>query len=741
MRRLPNRGPRPLTVAIAGSVFVVASLLAGVAYAASSAGTASLSMTPCAKAGATNAILTATITNKNASTGNKIGSIFLDANKTNFSNIQPVSAIVIANRSDWTPHLETYGNGSDRNDLDGLYLTANNSTSAPIVGGGSITVSFPAKIGTSTGAKTWTGTAWTGTNLNGSKFGSFSTTVNVKTSCATSLTFVVGPSSTPAGGVMTDVQVKAWDGPGGTGNPVAGETVKLTSTGLASSPTAVTNGSGIATFTGASQLKVGTTAAPNYTMTASDGTLSANALFNISAAAPNAITFLSGPFSTGVGGVMNDVTVKVVDAYNNPVNADPVALTSSGLATSPTSPLATNSSGQATFSGSQLTVVTAAGPYTMTASDGVKTSAPAGFNVTTGSAENIVFVTNPTDTVAGGTMAANVKVKVTDHYGNPVPGDPVYLSSAGLGSSPTGTVNTLADGTATFTGLLVSTTAGPYEMTASDGTHTSPQTGFSVLPGDPYSVTFDAPNGAQPDEFTQIGDCLNSSDCATGGVKVYVTDEAGNPVADGTDVTISIGTDPTGVATLNGVLNGSETNPTTSGLATFTDLKIEPTSSGYTLHADAGTATAVGDSSGFAISNTAPGCDPCTATFDNGTSTVSAPAGTVLVIETNLDCPSIVSGDGIAGTVRIVPPNDTDPIQVVFEDQIGFPINGTFPFCKTPDASATPQPVPFCNAISNGLNQHPIDGVPCVTESVDLTNPPTLHSTLWVKGSDPFGKH
>ena len=116
---------------------------------------------------------------------------------------------------------------------------------------------------------------------------------------------------------------------------------------------------------------------------------------------------------------------------------------------------------------------------------------------------------------------------------------------------------------------------------------------------------------------------------------------------------------------------------------------------------------------------------------------MSAPAGTVLVIETNLDCPSIVSGDGIAGTVRIVPPNDTDPIQVVFEDQIGFPINGTFPFCKTPDASATPQPVPFCNAISNGLNQHPIDGVPCVTESVDLTNPPTLHSTLWVKGSGP----
>ena len=50
---------------------------------------------------------------------------------------------------------------------------------------------------------------------------------------------------------------------------------------------------------------------------------------------------------------------------------------------------------------------------------------------------------------------------------------------------------------------------------------------------------------------------------------MYVTDEAGNPVADGTDVTISIGTDPTGVATLNGVLNGSETNPTTSGLATF----------------------------------------------------------------------------------------------------------------------------------------------------------------------------
>ncbi len=735
MRRLPTRRLRPAGMAVAGCIFVIAVLLSGVAYANTSAGTASLSMSPCAKAGA-NATLTATITNKNASTGNKIGSIFLDATKPTFSNIQPVTAIVIQGRSDWTPHLETYGSGSDRNDLDGFYLTANNSTTAPIAGGGSITVSFPVTIGTSTGAKTWTGTAWTGTNLNGSKFSSFSTTVTIKTSCASSLTFVTGPSSTPAGGVMSDVSVKVWDGPGGTGNPVAGETVKLTSTGLVSSPTAVTNASGTATFTGASQLTVGTTAAPNYTMSASDGTLSTNAFFNITAAAPNAISFVSGPFSTGVGGTMNNVTVKVVDANNNPVNADPVALTSSGLVIGTTSAIATDSSGQATFSGNDLKVKNAAGPYTMTASDGVKTSSPAGFTITNGSAENIVFVTNPGDTVAGGSMATNVKVKVTDHYGNPVQGDAVYLSSAGLAPSTTGTVNTLADGTATFSGLQVSTVAGQYTMTASDGTNTSPQTGFSVLPGDPATLTF-----VTPPTDTLVNDCINNLGCGSNGaVQVEVKDSQGNDVADGTSVTVSIGTNPPGSGTITGTLTGQTFN----SVASFSNLKIDTTSSGYTVHAIwQGHPAVFGESGAFAITNTNNSCGgqnqpACTATFDNGTSTVSGPAGTTLIIETNqLTCSAVQTP--IAGTVTIIPPG-SGPTPITFTDTIVLPVGGPYPFCKMPPTPAAA--VPLCSTV-NGLNQNP-NGVACVTEQVEFIADPNhaiLHSVLWIDSTDPAGKH
>ena len=129
----------------------------------------------------------------------------------------------------------------------------------------------------------------------------------------------------------------------------------------------------------------------------------------------------------------------------------------------------------------------------------------------------------------------------------------------------------------------------------------------------------------------------------------------------------------------------------------------------------------------------------CTATFPNGTSTVTAPAGTELIIETNqLQCSGVQNP--IAGTVTINPPTGSGVIQVLFTDQTGFPIQAPFPFCKfPPDPAVT---VPLCNTIDNGFNQDS-QGVPCIEQSFEVigASQAIIHSTLWMDSTDPGAKH
>ncbi len=255
-----------------------------------------------------------------------------------------------------------------------------------------------------------------------------------------------------------------------------------------------------------------------------------------------------------------------------------------------------------------------------------------------------------------------------------------------------------------------------------------------VVPGPPASLTF----VTQP-ENTLVDDCINRLGCqGSGGVEVEVEDAFGNHVADGTNVTMSLGVDPTFVATLDGTF----TQPTSGGIATFPDLTIDTTSSGYQLHATT-TGPITGDSTEFAITNTntscgGPGEPACTATFPNGTSTVSAPAGTELIIETNqLECSGVETP--IAGTVTINP-SGTGVIQVEFTDQTTFPILAPFPFCKSPPEP--PATVPLCNTIDNGFDQNP-DGVPCIEQTFvpGVFPAVTINSTLWMDSTDPHAKH
>jgi hypothetical protein len=373
-----------------------------------------------------------------------------------------------------------------------------------------------------------------------------------------------------------------------------------------------------------------------------------------------------------------------------------------------------------------------------------------------GPAAKIAFASGPTSTPAGGTMD-DVTVKVTDAADNPLSGESVTLASTGLASTP-GAQLTNSMGIATFSGLAVGPTVGDYTMTASDAAAslTTDPAPFSITLGE-LSIAF----SEQPTDTIHDEPIRSIND---GDVEVTVEDAFGNPAPDATQVDMSIGTDPTDSASLSGTSTGC-TPPmgnvcalTSGGVATFSDLAIDTTSSGYQLEA---AVSGLGSvlSGTFAITNTDSSCGkdgnpPCTAEFDPD-HTVSAPPGTTLIIETNqLFCEDF-EGLGIAGTVTIIhdpdlPMGTITPVQ--FTDSITLPVAGPFPFCKSPtpgaeDPEITGHLAPLCNTIEDGLDKQlpvSLDGQACVTQSVELIggDQAILHSVLYVNEFDPpRGKH
>lgn len=337
-----------------------------------------------------------------------------------------------------------------------------------------------------------------------------------------------------------------------------------------------------------------------------------------------------------------------------------------------------------------------------------------------GPAANIAFVQGPTDTTAGGTMA-DVKVQVTDAASNPVSGESVTLSSTGLASSPTGPQTTGADGTATFSGLTVGTVAGPYTMTASDAAASlSTNASFNITAGSPI-VSFTK----QPTD-TLVNTAINDPD----GVEVTAQDTYGNPVS---GVSIGLSISPNSFNTSATLTGGDPVATGTDGKATFTNLKIDTTSSGYELRTSVGNV----DSDPFAITNTDSGCTSnCTATFPDG-GTVSAPAGTTLIIENN----SIVTCDGavtnaVAGTVTIIPdPNGPNQIDVTFVDPYAniqpIQVNKTYPVCKGGSGFPDGRILGSCDT----------DPVPCVKSQFLQVGPLDLHTTITMTQDDPPVRH
>jgi hypothetical protein len=451
--------------------------------------------------------------------------------------------------------------------------------------GGTATVNAVNGVATFTLSVDLVGSAYKLHATDGSLTAADSTTFNITPGPASKLAFTTQPpASTPAGTNFSAV-VKVQDAAGNTvTTDNSAVTLALTCACATVGGNVVSASSGVATFSAINITKAGT----SYQLKATDSSLTnatSNA-FTITAAAPASVALTTQPATSSnvAAGATIPLVAQVKDSFNNVVAGDNVTLaigTNPGGATlSVTSnPVATDSSGNATFAGVSLDK--AGTGYTLKVTEGTNahTATSNAFNIVGGAAASITFVTQPapfSNVAAGATIPTVAQVK--DSFGNSVAGDNVTLD---LGSNPGGstlsvTTNPVATdggGNATFAGVSLDKIGSNYSLkvTESANAHSTTSNAFNIVAGAPNSITL----------TTQPGVNSDVTAAATIPLVAQVTDSFGNVVA-GDNVTLAIGTNAGG-GTLSVTGNPVATN--SSGNATFSGVALDKIGTGYTLQA------------------------------------------------------------------------------------------------------------------------------------------------------------
>jgi len=303
------------------------------------------------------------------------------------------------------------------------------------------------------------------------------------------LVFTTPPSGTLVGANIAPAVQVSVENAGGT--VLTGNTSSVT-LALANNPAKGTLGgtltvaavNGVATFSNLSLNKAGT----GYTLKAVDGSLSAatSGSFNVVPATPSKLIFTTQPSRTVVGvAIAPAVQVSVEDANGNVLTGNTSSVTlviannpAKGTLGGTLTVAAVN--GVATFS--NLSVNTIGTGYSLKALDGSLSATSGSFNVVPvgspivvpAAATQLVFTTQPSNSVAGAGIAPAVQVSVEDAYGNVVRGNTSSVTLA-LGNNPNnatlgGTLTVAAvNGVATFSDLSINKPGTGYTMTATDG--------------------------------------------------------------------------------------------------------------------------------------------------------------------------------------------------------------------------------------------------------------------------------
>lgn len=419
---------------------------------------------------------------------------------------------------------------------------------------------------------------------------------------ASELVFSTQPSTTTTGAMISPaLRVTARDAMGNTAAAFSGNITIA----IASNP-----GGGVLTGTRTFAAIDGNATFPNlkidgvglgYTLSATTSGLSVitSSAFDIIPSTPAQLAFTVQPTGTAdtalAGAVITPaIEVTVRDASGQPV-ADFVGPVSVSISAGNGTPGATLSgtttvsavAGIATFNDLRIDRT---GGYRLTATSGaLPPSISAFFTIVPGPATHLVFTVQPSTATAQATITPQIEITQQDALGNIVTAFSGNVTVA-IGTNPTGgvlagttTVAAVA-GVAALPGLSIDKSGAGYTLTAgASGMPTVTSAGFNVTATRATALAFTV----QP-TTTAAGETI------TPALQVTARDAKGQTATAFTgNVTVTIGA---GSGTSGAMLSGTRTAAAVAGVATFTDLNIDRSGSGYKLSATAtglaGTASA-----------------------------------------------------------------------------------------------------------------------------------------------------
>jgi hypothetical protein len=302
----------------------------------------------------------------------------------------------------------------------------------------------------------------------------------------------------------------------------------------------------------------------------------------ITAGAAAGLAFTMQPSdSTAGASIFPSVTVGLVDQFGNTVTTGTNSITlalaanpAGGTLSGTTTVAAVN--GVATFG--DLSLDKAGAGYTLAASSTGLTGATSdAFAITAGAPASLAYLTQPSNTGAGVSIAPAVQVALLDAFGNATDATDDVTVSLGNnpGGGPLGGSTTVAavNGVATFSNLSLTRIGSGYTLEANSGALPRiTSSGFDITSGPPYRVT-----------ITQQPSDVIAGAVIAPSVQATLYDRYGNPATLATTpVSVSLGNNPVG-----GTLGGTTTIAAAGGVATFGNLSVDRAGLNYTLVAGA----------------------------------------------------------------------------------------------------------------------------------------------------------
>jgi len=477
---------------------------------------------------------------------------------------------------------------------------------------------------------------------------------NIGFGTATKLAFIQQPTNVQAGSIIAPAVTVAIQDANGNTVATATDSVFLNlganPGGSSLSGNRVQAVAGIATFNGL----VLTAAGNGYTLVASSGSLTGatSTPFNVTSGSGVRLEFIQHPTSAQAAAAITPaVTVRMVDINNNTVTsfAGPITV---AFGTNPTpgavlsGTLTQNAvAGIATFNNLSVNLVGTG--YTLVATNpGVPggTAISNGFNITPGPAAALVVVNQPPTVipaVAGEAISPPVTVQVVDAGGNPVIGSTAAITMSIFtnpgGSTLTGTLTVNASGgLATFSNLILNRSGTGYVLRASSGTLTAGNTvPFNVRANSPAVLVF-----AQQPTNVAAGAVI------TPAVTVQVRDAFGNLADANGSVNLEFVNNPGG-ATLGGSVDAIPVN----SIATFSNLNVNKTGTGYTLRAS--TSGLIPDTSA-AFNVTAGGASKLAFSVQPTSTTAGANIAPAVVVQVRDANDNVVTSSTAAITMAIL---------------------------------------------------------------------------------------